>query len=47
MYLAECLATGWISLKGPFVATFERGMADVAGQQHDIAVTNGSAALAG
>ena len=44
-YLAECLDTGWISSEGPFVSRFERGMADVAGQQHGIAVTNGSAAL--
>ncbi len=44
-YLAECVETGWISSDGPFVARLERGMAEVCGQRHGIAVMNGSAAL--
>ncbi len=44
-YLAECVETGWISSEGPFVARLERGMAQVCGQRHGIAVANGSAAL--
>jgi len=44
-YLAECVETGWISSEGPFVARLEAGMAEVCGQAHGVAVTNGSAAL--
>jgi perosamine synthetase len=44
-YLAECVATGWISSEGPFVARLEAGMAAVAGQAHGLAVMNGSVAL--
>jgi perosamine synthetase len=44
-YLAECVATGWISSEGPFVARLEAGMAAIAGQAHGIAVMNGSVAL--
>lgn len=44
-YLAECVATGWISSEGPFVSRFEAGMAAIAGQAHGIAVMNGTVAL--
>jgi perosamine synthetase len=44
-YLAECIATGWISAEGPFVRRLEEGMAAVAARRHGIAVANGSAAL--
>ena len=44
-YLAECIETGWISSEGPFVRRLEEGMAEIGGQRHGIAVTNGSAAL--
>lgn len=44
-YLAECIASGWISSEGPFVARLETGMAAIAGQRHGIAVMNGSVAL--
>ena len=44
-YLAECIDTGWISSEGPFVSRFERGMAELAGRNHGIAVANGSVAL--
>jgi perosamine synthetase len=44
-YLAECIATGWISSEGPFVRKLEEGMAAIGGQRHGIAVANGSAAL--
>src|SRR5690349_4072675 len=44
-YLAECIATGWISSEGPFVTKFEHSIAELVGQRHGIAVTNGSAAL--
>jgi perosamine synthetase len=44
-YLTECIESGWISSEGPFVRRLEEGMAEVGGQRHGIAVTNGSAAL--
>jgi perosamine synthetase len=44
-YLAECIATGWISSEGPFVRKLEQGMAALVGQRHGVAVANGSAAL--
>ena len=44
-YLAECIESGWISSEGPFVRRLEEGMAEIGGQRHGIAVTNGSAAL--
>jgi perosamine synthetase len=44
-YLAECIESGWISSEGPFVRKLEEGMAALCGQQHGIAVMNGSAAL--
>lgn len=44
-YLAECVRTGWISSEGPFVKRFESAMAQIAGRNHGVAVTNGSVAL--
>jgi perosamine synthetase len=44
-YLTECIESGWISSEGPFVRRLEEGMAEIGGQGHGIAVTNGSAAL--
>lgn len=44
-YLAECIATGWISSEGPFVAKFEERFATRVGRKHGIAVCNGTAAL--
>lgn len=44
-YLNECLTTGWVSSEGPFVAQFERQMADKVGRAHGVAVSSGTAAL--
>jgi perosamine synthetase len=44
-YLDECLATGWISSEGPFIARFEEKMAAAVQRRHGIAVCNGTAAL--
>jgi perosamine synthetase len=44
-YLAECIASGWISSEGPFVAELEARFAARVGRRHAIAVTNGTAAL--
>lgn len=44
-YLAECIASGWISSEGPFVERFEREFAARVGRRHAVAVCNGSMAL--
>jgi perosamine synthetase len=44
-YLVECIDTGWISSEGPFIKTFEEGMAARVGRKHGVAVCNGTAAL--
>ena len=44
-YLAECIATGWISSEGPFVTRFEQEFAARMGRRHGVAVCNGSVAL--
>src|ERR1700761_3253108 len=44
-YLLECIDTGWISSEGPFIKTFEEGVAARVGRKHGIAVCNGTAAL--
>jgi perosamine synthetase len=44
-YLNECIDTGWISSEGPFVSSFENGMAELVHREHAVAVTNGSSAL--
>ncbi|MGE4553724.1 MAG: DegT/DnrJ/EryC1/StrS family aminotransferase, partial [Desulfovibrionaceae bacterium] len=43
--LAACVDTGWISSEGPFVRELERGMAEVCGRRHGVAVSSGTAAL--
>ena len=44
-YLNECIDTGWISSEGPFIRTFEEGVAEVTARKHGIAVCNGTVAL--
>lgn len=44
-YLTECITTGWISSEGPFISKFEESFSKYIGQNHGIAVSNGSAAL--
>jgi perosamine synthetase len=44
-YLSECIDTGWISSEGPFVQSFEQGLARRVGRNYGIAVANGSVAL--
>jgi perosamine synthetase len=44
-YLKECLDTNWVSSAGPFIARFERAVADWVGVPHAVATVNGSAAL--
>lgn len=44
-YLKECLDTNWVSSAGPFIARFERAVADWVGVPHAAATVNGSAAL--
>jgi len=44
-YLVDCIRTGWISSEGPYVKKFEASMAEIAGREFGIAVSNGSVAL--
>lgn len=44
-YVAECVASGWISSVGPFVDRFEKAFAENCGAAHAVAVVNGTAAL--
>jgi perosamine synthetase len=44
-YVRDCIATGWISSGGEYVARFERCWADYCGMKHGIAVSSGTAAL--
>lgn len=44
-YLAECIATNYVSSVGPFVARFERAIADYVGTRFAVAAVNGTAAL--
>lgn len=44
-YISECITTGWISSEGPFITEFEEKFSKYIGQNHGIAVSNGSAAL--
>jgi perosamine synthetase len=44
-YLIECIDSGWISSEGPFVADFEKKMAERVGRRYAVAVSNGSNAL--
>lgn len=44
-YLAECLATNFVSSVGPFVERFEREFAEVVGARHAVACSSGTAAI--
>jgi perosamine synthetase len=44
-YVSECLATGWISSSGTYIARFEREWASYCGMKHGIVVSNGTTAL--
>ena len=44
-YVAECVATGWVSSAGRFVDAFEAGWAAYCGRRHGVAVSNGTVAL--
>ena len=44
-YVADCIASGWISSEGEYVSRFEQGMAETVGRKFGIAVCNGTAAL--
>jgi perosamine synthetase len=44
-YARDALDTGWISGTGPYVARFERALAERLGRKHVIAVSSGTAAL--
>jgi len=41
----ECIQSGWISSKGPYLEEFERRWADYCGMRYGIAVSSGTAAL--
>ena len=44
-YVADCLATGWISSAGKYVDEFERQFANYCGAGYAVAVSNGTVAL--
>lgn len=44
-YLAQCVATNWVSSAGPFVTELEKRVSALAGRAHGIACVNGTAAL--
>jgi perosamine synthetase len=44
-YVRECIATGWISSEGPFVAEFEDKFSSAVGREYGVAVTNGTTAI--
>jgi perosamine synthetase len=44
-YVADCVATAWISSAGDYLQRFERGMAELCGVGHGVACANGTAAL--
>ena len=44
-YVAECLATGWISSSGRFIEAFEETWAAYCGRRFGVAVSNGTVAL--
>ena len=44
-YVAECIASGWVSSAGPFVDRFEQALAEFLGAEHVVAVNTGTAAL--
>ncbi len=44
-YVADCMASGWISSEGPYVAAFERAWASYCSVEHGVAMSSGTAAL--
>jgi perosamine synthetase len=44
-YIAECLASGWVSTAGPWVPRFEQAVAARVGAREAVATNNGTAAL--
>jgi dTDP-4-amino-4,6-dideoxygalactose transaminase len=44
-YIAECLATNYVSSIGPFVDRFERAFAEIIGTRHAVACGSGTAAI--
>jgi len=44
-YVADCVATGWVSSAGAYVERFEAMTAEAAGVQHAVATASGTAAL--
>ncbi len=44
-YVLDCLRSTWISSSGPYLAEFERRVAELAGCRHGVAACNGTAAL--
>jgi perosamine synthetase len=44
-YVLDCLASTWVSARGPYVERFERGFAEVCGVKHAVACNTGTAAL--
>jgi perosamine synthetase len=43
--VSKCLASGWVSSVGEYIAEFEHGLAEFTNAKHAIAVVNGTAAL--
>ncbi len=44
-YLLDCLTSGWVSSKGPYVKRFEKSFAKFVGVKYAIATSSGTAAL--
>lgn len=44
-YVADCMATGWISSEGAYVKRFEEAWAAYCGVRHGVAISNGTTAL--
>lgn len=44
-YVAECIATGWISSQGKYVNRFEKEFAELCGVGHALATSSGTTAL--
>lgn len=44
-YLLECLKSGWVSSKGPYVEKFEEAFADFVGTKYAVATSSGTHAL--
>lgn len=44
-YLLECLNSGWVSSKGPFIERFEKSFAKFVGTKYAIATSSGTSAL--